>query len=48
MTDRTGWDESNKPEHDKADPAGLMTPALREALDALEREFYKLLKDREG
>ena len=48
MTDRTGWDESNKPQNDKADPAGIMTPALREALDALEREFQKMIKDRES
>ena len=48
MTDRTGWDERNKPNNDKADPAGIMTPALREALDALEREFEKMMKDRKG
>lgn len=50
MTDRTGWDERNKPQHDnsKADPAGIMTPALREALDALEREFEKMMKERKG
>jgi hypothetical protein len=49
MTDRTGWDERNKPEKsDRADPAGIMTPALREALDALEREFQKMIKERGG
>lgn len=49
MTDRTGWDERNKPEKtDGADPAGIMTPALREALDALEREFEKMMKERRG
>ncbi len=49
MTDRTGWDERNKPEKtDSADPAGIMTPALREALDALELEFQKMIKERNG
>jgi hypothetical protein len=45
VDDQSVQSEEHKSEHDKA-PQGLLTPARRAALDALERELRELLQAR--